>query len=39
MSAPQSNLSSWIIAQQHHPIRTRSPAVRSFRQGHRCCTT
>jgi hypothetical protein len=33
MSAPQSNLSSWTIGQQHHPIRTGSPAVRSFRQG------
>jgi hypothetical protein len=33
MSAPQSNLSSRIIAQQHHSIRTHSPAISSFRQG------
>ena len=33
MSAPQSNLRSWTIGQQHHPIRTGSPAVWSFRQG------
>jgi hypothetical protein len=33
MSAPQSNLSSWTIGQQHHPIRTGSPAIWSFRQG------
>jgi hypothetical protein len=35
MSAPQSNPSSWIIAQQHHPIRTGSPAIWGFRQGQR----
>ena len=35
ISAPKSNLSSWTIEQQHHPIRTGSPAVWSFRQGHR----
>src|SRR5258708_13399424 len=34
MSAPQSNLSSWTIGQQHRPIRTGSPAIWSFRQGH-----
>ena len=33
MSAPQSNLSSSTIGQQHHPIRTGSPATWSFRQG------
>jgi len=33
MSAPQSNLSNWTIVQQHHPIRTGSPAIWSFRQG------
>jgi hypothetical protein len=33
MSAPQNNLSSWTIGQQHHPIRTASPAIWSFRQG------
>jgi hypothetical protein len=33
ISAPQSNLSSWTIGQQHHPIRTGSPAVWSFRNG------
>jgi hypothetical protein len=33
MSAPQSNLSSWTIGQQHHPIRSGSPAIWSFRQG------
>ena len=33
MSAPQSNLSNWTIGQQHHPIRTGSPAIWSFRQG------
>jgi hypothetical protein len=33
MSAPQSNLSSWTIVQQHRPIRTGSPAVWSFRHG------
>jgi hypothetical protein len=35
MSAPQSNLSNWTIVQQHHPIRTGSPAVWSFRHGQR----
>ena len=31
MSAPQSNLSNWTIGQQHHPIRTGSRAIWSFR--------
>jgi hypothetical protein len=33
MSAPQNNLSSWTIGQQHHPIRTASPAIMEFSTG------